>query len=77
MLILFQLLFFCINRFKRQIGILRNGISTDLLLVIIHTGVPFTLLDGYNSKKLDKFDPQIISGYPVAEPHTNDNTKCE
>ena len=53
MLILFQLLFFCINRFKRQIGILRNGISTDLLLVIIHTGVPFTLLDGYNSEKLD------------------------
>ena len=77
MLILFQFLFFCINRFNQQIGILRNGISTDLLLVIIHTGVPFTLLDGYNSKKLDKFDPQIISGYPVAEPPTNDNTKRE
>ena len=35
----------------------------------------FTLLHVKDSRNFDKFDPQIISVYPIAEPHTTDNTK--
>ena len=72
-----QHLFVWVNRFSRQIGTLRDGMATDLMVVIIHTDILFSLLQEKDMTQKGKFPPQVISAYPVPAPKKNDSTKCE
>ena len=70
-------LFVWVNRFSRQIGTLRDGTATDLMVVILHTDILFSYLREKDMTQQGKFPPQVVSAYPVAAPKKNDSTKRE
>ena len=56
-------LFVWVNRFSRQIGTLRDGTATDLMVVILHTDILFSYLREKDVTQQGKFPPQVISAY--------------
>ena len=70
-------LFVWVNRFSRQIGTLRDGMATDVMVVILHTDILFSYLREKDMTQQGKFPLQVVLAYPVAALKKNDSTKRE